>query len=133
MSGPLPVLLAAPTLAGWEGFVQGLVDCGARVGHARTGLAALESVTQARPVLVVADEGLPDLTPLQLVLRILGIDAAVNAAVVSSLSEEDFHEKAEGLGVLAQLPPQPGERHARELLARLEAVLAPTTGQARRT
>jgi len=123
----VPVLLAAPTLAGWEAFMQGLMDAGAQVHHVRGGLAALERVTLHPPVLLVADEGLADLTPLQLVGQLVRINAAVNAAAVSTLPGEQFHEAFEGLGVLAQLPPQPGAREARELMAALRGILSPGT------
>ena len=33
--------------------------------------------------------------------------ALINLAVVSSLSGEEFHEASEGLGILAQVPPEP--------------------------
>lgn len=123
MASPTPVLLAAPTLAGWEAFVQGLVDGGAAVTHVRSGMAALERITGDPPALVVADEGLTDLAPLQLVNQILRINASVNAAVVSTLDHDTFHEKSEGLGVLAQLPPQPTARQGRELMDALRLVL----------
>jgi len=43
----------------------------------------------------------------------------ITCASVSSLSPEDFHEASEGLGLMAQLPIQPGKEHAEELLQRL--------------
>jgi len=43
--------------------------------------------------------------------------------VVTPLSEEEFHEASEGLGVLGRLPVEPGASDAAELLRRLRTVL----------
>ena len=42
--------------------------------------------------------------------------------VVSGLSEADFHEAGEGLGILKRLPPNPDAAAAREQLTALQAV-----------
>lgn len=47
------------------------------------------------------------------------INAMVNTAVVSPLSDEEFHEASEGLGILVRLPLEPGADEACELLRRL--------------
>jgi len=47
----------------------------------------------------------------------------VNCAVVSSLLTEDFHEAGEGLGILRQLPANPGLEYAKELLEQLKKIL----------
>ena len=36
------------------------------------------------------------------------VNAMVNTAVVSPLSDEEFHEVSEGLGILGRLPNEPG-------------------------
>ena len=88
-----------------------------------SGAAALNAVRTSCPHLVVIDSDLPDTTSLSLVPELIMANAMVNTAVVSSLSEEDFHEASEGLGVLARLPVNPGRRDASELLRRLKEVL----------
>ncbi len=90
------------------------VDCGA---------AALEATRTAAPQLVIIDQGLTDAEPLELVQQLLLVNAMVNTAVVSPLSEEDFHEASEGLGVLARLPENPGAAEAAELIHKLKALL----------
>ena len=47
----------------------------------------------------------------------------VNTAVVSPLSDEEFHEASEGLGILGRLSTDPGMSEASELLHKLRAVL----------
>jgi len=44
----------------------------------------------------------------------------INCACVSPLPPEDFHETSEGLGVLMQLPVNPGKFEAEDLLKRLK-------------
>ena len=72
--------------------------------------------------LVVADEGLGDMTGLELAGKILSVNPMINCASVSRLSPEEYHEASEGLGVLAQLPIKPGKKHAEELVQRLKYI-----------
>lgn len=80
--------------------------------EARDGRLALESVRKEAVDLVVVDETLADMTGLELVRRLLGVNALVNTALVSTESHEDFHEHSEGLGVLMQLPHACGKEEA---------------------
>ncbi len=67
----------------------------------------LESIRQTPVNLVVVDQELPGADPVRLVMDILTVDATIQTAVITPLSEEDFHEASEGLGVLKGLPIQP--------------------------
>ena len=75
------------------------------------------------PHLVIIDADLPDTAPLDLVQKLVMVNAMVNTAVVSPLSDEEFHEASEGLGVLGRLPHEPGESDAADLLHKLRTVL----------
>jgi DNA-binding NarL/FixJ family response regulator len=88
-----------------------------------TGAEALEAVRVSAPQLVIIDKNFCDSNPLELVSKLLRLNAMVNTAVVSSLSEEEFHEASEGLGILARLPAEPGEDDVADLLRRLKTVL----------
>ena len=94
-----------------------------RLEYAGSGAEALEAVRALTPQLVIIDQHLNDTEPLELVPNLLRLNAMVNTAVVSSLSEEEFHEASEGLGVLGRLPDSPGEKDAADLLQRLKTVL----------
>jgi hypothetical protein len=83
---------------------------------------ALDHIAAWRPDLVVVDEYVGYLTNLEFIRQIIGVDAFAHTAAVSRLPRKTFHEIAEGLGVLAQLPPQPGVLDAERLLALLETV-----------
>ncbi|MBU4191068.1 MAG: response regulator, partial [Proteobacteria bacterium] len=87
-----------------------------------SGAEALEAARTTAPHLVIIDADLPDTAPLELVQKLLMVNAMVNTAVVSPLSEEEFNEASEGLGVLGRLPNEPGESDAADLLHKLRTV-----------
>lgn len=84
---------------------------------------ALDYVIARKPDLVVVDEYVGYLTNLEFIRQLVQVDAFVHTAAVSRLPRTTFHEVAEGLGVLAQLPPRPGTFEAERLLALLEAMM----------
>lgn len=88
-----------------------------------SGAEALSAVRTHPPHLVIIDSELPDTRPLSLVPELLLVNAMVNTAVVSPLSDQEFHEASEGLGILASLPLMPGKRDAAELLHKLRQLL----------
>lgn len=85
----------------------------------RSGEQGLKTAAGENFNLVVVDEQIKDMSPHRFLSRLLEIDAMVNTAVVSNQPAEVFHEVYEGLGVLAQLPPQPGKADADMLLIKL--------------
>lgn len=91
--------------------------------QAASGAEVLSILRTKCPHLVIVDSGVPDADSLELVRKMIGINAMVNAAVVSSLSEEAFHEKSEGLGILCRLPPNPSADDSAALLRKLRGVL----------
>jgi hypothetical protein len=77
-------------------------------------LLAEESIT----ALLVADT-IDGEKPLALVTEITKHFPLVNCGLVSDLSPEDFHEWTEGLGVFAQLSPQPTREEAKTIVETL--------------
>jgi hypothetical protein len=63
---------------------------------------------------------------LELVQKLLMVNAMVNTAVVSPLSEAEFHDASEGLGVLGRLPGEPEVGAAADLIERLKKMLGGT-------
>jgi len=96
-----------------------------QVAWAKSGRAAIADLMKHPPLGVVIDEDLHDMTGLDLVRRLLPINALINTVVVSELPAEAFHEASEGLGIMAQLPPQPAPEHARTILARFKRMAPP--------
>lgn len=104
-------------------FVAVLTEDGHGIDFAPTGAAALGAVSGEAPALCVIDETLPDMDGFTLVARIMQKNALIHTAVISALSDEDFHEAGEGLGILKRLPLEPGGNDARELLAALSQMV----------
>jgi DNA-binding response OmpR family regulator len=95
-----------------------------QIAWADSGAAALADVVTHPPLAVIVDATLPDMEGLELVRRLLPINAMVHTAVISELPAERFHEVSEGLGVLGRLPPKPTAAQAAELLGRLRRLAA---------
>jgi chemotaxis response regulator CheB len=80
---------------------------------------ALTMIKCAAPDLMILDEDPGEPMAFALVSKIMQLNAFVNVVMVGQMPEKEFHDKSEGLGVLMQLPPQPGLPEAEALLARL--------------
>jgi CheY-like chemotaxis protein len=120
----LNILIATSRPEAMRAFADGLrSDSQVRLESVSSGTDAVEFVRKSPPNLVVVDTGLPDNEPLKLVSALLMVNAMVNTAVVSPLSEEEFHEASEGLGILERLPEVPARSDAAELLLKLRRVL----------
>ena len=89
---------------------------------AESGKTALDILSGTAVDLVVTDENLGDMTGLEFADKLLFVNPMVNCTPVSSLSPKKFHEASEGLGVIAQLPVQPGKEHAEKLLKYLRQI-----------
>lgn len=96
---------------------------GTRIVRVLSKKEALSKTAKEKFDLVVIDEKLPDSTGLECAQELIFKDAFLNCALISSLSEEDFHEASEGLGLLMQLKPPLGKKEAGKLLERLQNVL----------
>ena len=66
--------------------------------------------------LIIIDENLDERSGMSIAKDMIRVNALAQLALVSELSPEEFHEAAEGLGVLAKLPPHPDEKDAERLL-----------------
>ncbi len=122
------ILLATTRYPELEEFISGLDRKKYNPVPASTGQEVLDLVGSIKPVLVILDENLPGCEPMELVRKIAGLDAMVNTAVITSMNRKEFHEKSEGLGVLAALPADPGPDDARQLILNLEKVFVAHTG-----
>lgn len=93
-----------------------------RLLPASTGVAGLKQLGGMIMDLVIVDEQLDDMSGIEFVHRLVKINPLVNTAIVGTRSADDFHEATEGLGVLMQLPPHPGEKDGEALLAVIEKI-----------
>ena len=107
------ILLVSSRSNCWTDFVSALKANGEFLIKAvRSGREALNCLEQVRFVAVIVDEEIEDVSALGLVRQVVGIDAMINIACVSGLSEAEFHEQAEGLGILMKLPLHPNAEDA---------------------
>ena len=97
-------------------------DANADLLWAISGNEALNVIKNTKIQLVVADEKLEDMTGLEFIKKLVMINPFVNCMLLSPLSHDDFHEVSEGLGILMQLPLQPGEKDASALLQYLNKI-----------
>lgn len=117
------VLLVTPDTTSFHGAVSALkAREGIQVTVADSGSTALREAKENAPNLVITDETLPDMTGLALAEALLSVSPFICCAAVSGLTQEDFHEASEGLGVLAQLPPGPGEAEMEALLTQYHTI-----------
>ena len=116
----LKLLLVSPNEESLSGLASALIEQGdVDLSWAESGEKALDIASYSAIDLVVTDERLGDMTGLAFAGRLLSVNPIINCATVSCLSPKKFHEVSEGLGVMAQLPVQPGKEDAEELLQRL--------------
>jgi len=119
----LKLLLVSPDKDAFNGFEAAIKKYN-DVDLIRTdsGKKALTMAAESSLDLVVADENLRDMTGLEFAGRLIAVNPMVNCALTSSLSAEIFHEKSEGLGLMTQLPINPGQEDAQNLLEKLREI-----------
>ncbi|MBF0103468.1 MAG: hypothetical protein HQK77_21405, partial [Desulfobacterales bacterium] len=89
----------------------------------KSGKHALDMISKPLVHLAVIDENTEDISGIEFVKKLVLISPMTNSAMVSSLSEHEFHEATEGLGILMSLPSKPDTRQAELLLERLKSIL----------
>lgn len=91
--------------------------------RAETSQLALELISEKAIDLVIVDDTFADASGIDFVKQLVSENPMTNCALVSSLSEKAFHEATEGLGILMQLPRQPGEKQAQLLMDTLYKII----------
>jgi DNA-binding NarL/FixJ family response regulator len=95
---------------------------------AASGQEALKAISDNPVDLAVVNENIGDMTGIEFLKKLLQTNPMINSAAISRLTSEEFHEASEGLGVLVQLPLNPGEFEAEDLLKRLKNLKDLTAG-----
>ena len=125
----LSILIVSPTKDRLEDFTSALAAKeDVELSWAESGAQALLMATENTFDLVVAGEDLGDMTALQLAAKLLPVNPMTNCAVVSELPPEEFHEASEGLGLMCQLPLEPGREQADALVLKLKRLKQLETG-----
>lgn len=115
------ILIVASEEKNFSGFMDGLKQNETvTIITAGSQDEALAKLSPDLPDLIVIDENVAGTSGLTIARNVLMKNAMANQAVVSSLSSEEFHETSEGLGIMAQLPPEPDAAQAKIVLEILE-------------
>ncbi len=122
----IQALLVSSKKDGFPHLESVMTNNDAIISRAESGADALAKIADQFYHLVVVDEKLPDMTGLALAEKTILKNPMSNVALVSTLSQEDFHEASEGLGLLMQLSPQPDRKEAEILLKHLKSILQAT-------
>ena len=83
---------------------------------------AARSAASALIDLIIIDERIGQRTGMDIAKDMIRVNALSQLVLVSTLTPEEFHEAAEGLGVLSSLPLHPDEKDAEMLLKALAAL-----------
>jgi CheY-like chemotaxis protein len=121
-------LLVSQDKASLSNLTTILEKKGVMINWVDSGKSALNKISDSNNAFdfVLTDELLADMTGLQFLEKLIAVNPMINCAAVSPLAPEDFHESSEGLGIMLQLPPNPGNKEAEKLLECLTKILALT-------
>lgn len=90
--------------------------------YSESGETALKMIKDNAIDLVITDEEVGDMSGLAFIRKLISVNPMVNCVAVSGLSEKDFHEASEGLGLMDHLPLNPGRADAEKLLSNLRRI-----------
>jgi CheY-like chemotaxis protein len=123
------LLLASKNTDSFSDFTSALSENGSNeVLYAGSGEEALKMVKDIAVDLVITDEELADMSGLEFVRRLIPVNPFINCAVISHLSEKEFHEASEGLGIMNHLPSNPERANAEDVLKTLRQIKGLETG-----
>ncbi len=86
--------------------------------------AARIAVAEAPVDLLIIDEVVDGTSGFEIAREVISVNAVIDLALVSPLSPQNFHDAAEGLGIMVQLSPSPGKKDAGKLLAAFKSLSA---------
>jgi DNA-binding NarL/FixJ family response regulator len=105
----------------FQGFAKALkFNPQVRIQWAATRAEAIEVASEASSDLMIVDAQVEDMSGMDLVRELIMVNAGIHLAVVSGLPAEEFHEAGEGLGIMAQVTPNPDASAAKDLLSLFE-------------
>jgi len=84
--------------------------------------ASVEAAVRLVPVLAIIDQEVGGVSGMDIVQRLLEVNAFIYTAMLTEMDEALFHERSEGLGILSEVAFQPGPTDAVDLLAKLREV-----------
>ncbi|OGR21959.1 MAG: hypothetical protein A3J85_05340 [Desulfobacula sp. RIFOXYA12_FULL_46_16] len=121
------ILLVSPEKEIFKTLELSFSENGAATQWTDTAAKALALIAEKKFDLAIIHEQVSDMTAKKLVENIITLNAMMNCVVLSSMSDEDFHEAYEGLGVLMRFPLIPGKAEVKKLqdhLVRISRILS---------
>jgi len=91
-----------------------------QISFVKTKAEAIKIASTANPALMILDAQPDDISVFQMVRDLIMLNAGIPIAVVSQMPEKEFETASEGLGILAQLKPNPGRSEAQMLISKLK-------------
>jgi len=91
-----------------------------QISFVKTKAEALEIASTTTPALMILDAQPDDISVFQMVRDLIMVNAGISIAVVSQMPVKEFETASEGLGILAQLKPNPGRSEAQMLISKLK-------------
>ena len=116
------IIFAGSGLASLPAFKKAMEDSKGRVTCLGTGGLVVAAVSKGGFDLLIADEFLEDMSGIDLIEKVVALNPMLDCALVSSLPPDEYHEASEGLGILMQLPNQPGQAEADALMNHLKKI-----------
>ena len=118
----MDILILSPRTELWTGLAPVFKARGASLRMAADLDSGLASLREKKAVLAVLDLGMDAETLRKAVISILTIDVMTHTTAVSAMSEEEFHDAMEGLGMLMSLPAQPAPADIEHLMDTLASL-----------
>ena len=116
------ILIAGRDASSLSAFQSALNASNTHINYMHSVKTVLTAISAEIFDLLVVDEKLGDMQGLELIRSVVAKQPMLNCALVSSLPTEEFHDASEGLGILMQLPNNPGFEEALQLLAHLNKI-----------
>ena len=126
------ILLAYRDKTPFSQMIDAFESNGYKVDTVDSGKSALAEIERGSHRLLIADEELPDMSGKALLEKTVAQNPIMDCVAVSTLSEGDFHEAFEGMGVLMQFPPEPGKTDVQKLMAHLDKIASLSTPKTER-
>ncbi len=93
-----------------------------QISWVATSKEAMQLATNKEVDVIVSHSELEDSDGLSFIKLIAAKCPLINSALVSSHTDDDFHEITEGLGVFKQLPDKPGKEEAEKIMEILQSI-----------
>ena len=114
------IVMATSQPVKWRDFMQVLEDkSGLPTKVVSTADEVLQSARGGNLLAVILTQDAEGMTGMEVVHRLITINAMIHVAWTSALTEEEFHKATEGLGILMKLSPTPDIEEASCLAERL--------------